>query len=119
METFRADYAKLKASWLQAAQAAQSDSAADAPAHAAQFRGYDEWVAQANNASLGAQAAYDELVPEFEALFMKSARQPGPPWQRFYDAVRQLADLPKTQRRQALKDQTRQHLTNKEETSGG
>ena len=29
----------------------------------------DRWVAQANNASFGAQAAYDELVPGFEALF--------------------------------------------------
>ena len=31
-------------------------------------------VAQANNATFGAQAAYDELVPAFEALF--AARGP-------------------------------------------
>jgi predicted aminopeptidase len=61
--------------------------------------GYDALVAKANNASFGAQAAYDELVPGFEALFERE----GQDWQRFYDAVRQLADLPKDERHQALK----------------
>ena len=37
--------------------------------HWAGYRGYDAWVARANNASFGAQAAYDDLVPGFEALF--------------------------------------------------
>ena len=31
-------------------------------------------MADANNASLGAQAAYDELVPQFEALFEREGR---------------------------------------------
>ena len=61
--------------------------------------GYDAWVAQANNASFGAQAAYDDLVPGFEALFERQ----GLDWQRFYDAVRQLAELPKNERHEALK----------------
>ena len=80
MQNFRADYAELKKSW---------DG----------FAGYDSWVARANNAAFGAQAAYDELVPGFEALFVRE----GSDWQRFYDAVRRLATLPKNQRHQALK----------------
>lgn len=70
MEQFRERYAMLSAHWP-----------------AAQRARYDRWVAQANNASFGAQAAYDELVPAFEALFA----QCGQDWPRFYDAVRVLA----------------------------
>ena len=80
MQNFRDRYAQLKASW---------DG----------FAGYDPWVARANNAAFGAQAAYDELVPGFEALFAHE----GEDWQRFYDAVRRLAELPQAQRHQALK----------------
>ena len=85
MQRFRGQYAALKATW-----AASSGAGA--------FTGYDAWVARANNASLGAQAAYDDLVPGFEALFERS----GHDWQRFYDAVRHLASLPKAQRHAAL-----------------
>ena len=84
MEKFRADYALLKQSWHGTAQST---------------RAYDSWVARANNASFGAQAAYDELVPAFEALFERQ----GGNWQAFYDAVRQVAELPKNQRYPALK----------------
>ena len=80
MQKFRDNYAQLKASW-------------------GGFAGYDPWVARANNAAFGAQAAYDALVPGFEALFA----QEGGDWQRFYDAVKQLAKLPPDQRHQALK----------------
>lgn len=76
---FREDYAALKAGW-------------------GGFAGYDSWVARANNALFGAQAAYDELVPGFEALFERE----GGDWQRFYDAVKQLAARPKNERREAL-----------------
>jgi predicted aminopeptidase len=79
MADFRASYAALKASW-------------------GGFAGYDPWVAQANNASFGAQAAYDELVPGFEALFEREGRD----WRAFYDAVRRLADMPPDARRRAL-----------------
>jgi predicted aminopeptidase len=79
LEGFRARYAELKKSW-----AGPLGSTA----------GYDRWVAQANNASFGAQAAYDELVPGFEALFARS----GGNWPVFYDEVRQLAKLPKDER---------------------
>ena len=87
MKKFRDDYALLKNSW--------NSSAPGTPVNTS---GYDAWVARANNASFGAQAAYDELVPGFEALFEAQGRD----WQRFYDAVRQLAALPKNERRQAL-----------------
>ena len=75
MAEFRADYDALKVSW-------------------GGFAGYDGWVARANNASFGAQAAYDDLVPGFLALFERE----GQDFARFYDAVRTLADLPQAQR---------------------
>ena len=62
------------------------------------YKGYDAWVAQANNASFGAQAAYDQWVPAFEALFEREGRDFG----RFYDAVRRLAEQPAEQRKEAL-----------------
>jgi len=62
------------------------------------FPGYDPWVARANNASFGAQAAYDEWVPAFTALFEREARH----FPRFYEAVRALGRLDKDQRQAAL-----------------
>ena len=82
MQNFRNNYAQLKQSWGSSVNSS----------------GFDVWVAKANNASLGAQAAYDELVPGFEALFESENCD----WQRFYDAVRRLAALTKDERRQAL-----------------
>lgn len=82
MEDFRQRYAALRATWTGPRQGA-----------------YDAWVARANNASFGAQAAYDELVPGFEALFERE----GEDWPRFYAAVKKLAEMPKAGRDQALK----------------
>jgi len=79
MADFRREYEALKAFW-------------------GGFAGYDPWVARANNALLGAQGAYDQLVPGFEALFDREGRDFG----RFYDAVRTLAALPKEERHQRL-----------------
>lgn len=62
------------------------------------YAGFDAWASQANNAMFAAQAAYDELVPAFEALFEREGRD----FPRFYDAVRVLARLPKDERRAAL-----------------
>ena len=78
-EEFRQDYAQLKIRW-------------------GGYSGYDAWVTGANNAALGAQAAYAEQVPAFEALFERSGRD----WLRFYDAVRRLAQLSAQERTQAL-----------------
>ena len=80
MTEFRAAYAVLRESW-------------------GGYGAFDAWVAGANNAAFGAQAAYDELVPAFEALFARSHGD----WRAFYDAVRQLAEMPKAQRTRQLK----------------
>ena len=84
MNAFRKDYAALRSTWQ---------------ATPAQLAGYDRWVAKANNASFAAQAAYDEWVPAFEALFDQSGRR----WQPFYDEVRKLAALPRQERADRLR----------------
>ncbi|NUN61115.1 MAG: aminopeptidase [Burkholderiaceae bacterium] len=84
MDAFRKDYAALRSTWQ---------------ATPAQLAGYDRWVAKANNASFAAQAAYDEWVPAFEALFDQSGRR----WQPFYDEVRKLAALPRQERADRLR----------------
>jgi predicted aminopeptidase len=86
MQDFRDDYARLKAEW-------------------GGYKTYDAWVASANNAAFGAQAAYDELVPGFEALFDRQGKD----WQRFYDAVKQLATRPAIERTRYLKQITKEH----------
>jgi predicted aminopeptidase len=83
MRDFKSAYEVLKASW-------------------GGFGGYDAWVAQANNAAFGAQAAYDDLVPGFEALFEREGRN----WPRFYEAVKQLSQQDKTQRAEQLRQWT-------------
>ncbi len=94
---FRLQYANLRTEWV-ASEKLTAQSATQL------LGGYDAWVANANNASFGAQAAYDELVPDFEKLFETIARQPGTPWKRFYDAVRRIAALPAPERLRALKN---------------
>ena len=81
LDDFRVRYATLRASWPGPRQGA-----------------YDGWVARANNAMFGAQAAYDDLVPNFEALFAQQGRD----WPRFYAAVKRLAAMEKPQRTAAL-----------------
>lgn len=68
MADFRARYAALREAW-------------------GGYKGYDRWVEQANNASFGAQAVYDDLVPAFESLFLREGRD----FPRFFEAVRLLA----------------------------
>lgn len=87
MADFRARYAALRQGW---------------GGDAAGVGGYDRWVAESNNASFGALAAYDTLVPAFQALFAQVAATPGDPWPRFYAEVRRLAALPKAERLAAL-----------------
>jgi len=79
MLRFRERYEALKQAWA---------------GEGAPYDGYDRWVAQANNASFGVQAVYDELVPDFEAMFERSGRD----WPRFHAAVADLARLPKDER---------------------
>ncbi len=88
MQRFRSNYDALRASWL-----------AQEPAlDARRFAGYDQRVAQANNAWFGTVAAYDAQVPQFLALFEASGQDFG----RFYDAALQLAALPKADRNRQL-----------------
>jgi predicted aminopeptidase len=84
MQQLHDEYAQLKTSW-------------------GGFTGYDRFIAQANNASLGALAAYDELVPEFEAVFAKQGKD----WNAFYQTIQSIVPLPKEQRRKALTAMTK------------
>ena len=85
LDDFRRDYSRLKDEW---------------GGDPLRWRGYDRWVEQANNAWFGAQSAYDDLVPGFEALFRSERGD----WKRFYDAAKRLAALPKEQRNTLLKE---------------
>ncbi len=62
------------------------------------YKGYDGWFAKANNAALGAQAAYDDQVGAFERLFAAQ----GSDFDRFYAEVKRLAALPKSERDAAM-----------------
>jgi predicted aminopeptidase len=62
------------------------------------FAGYDGWFERANNASFAVLAAYNELVPQFERLFVAQ----GEDFTRFYAEVQRLAALPKPERRATL-----------------
>ena len=63
------------------------------------FAGYDRWFEQANNATLGVQGAYDDLVPAFERLFEREGRD----FDRFYARVRVIAALPREERLATLR----------------
>ncbi len=97
MQDFRNRYAALRAQWTANANATVTQ---DSP----QFRGFDRWVAQANNAAFGAQAAYDTLVPAFEALYQREAAgQTGAAgWARYFAAVRELGAMPADQRARVM-----------------
>jgi predicted aminopeptidase len=71
-----ADYRKLREAW-------------------GGFAGYDEWFARRpNNAQLASVAVYTAHVPAFEALLARERRD----LPRFYEAVKELAALPKPER---------------------
>ncbi len=80
IDDFKAQYEQLKAGWNG-------------------YAGYDAWVKTANNASFGALAAYDDGVPQFEALFA----QQGGDWVKFFETVQNLAKMPKEERETVLK----------------
>jgi predicted aminopeptidase len=78
----RAHYLRLKESW------------------GVKKSGYDEWFEEpVNNARLNLVAAYDDLVPAFQALL----RAKGGDLEKFYAAVGDLAKLPLPERHQALR----------------
>lgn len=79
LQAFRQDYESLKRHWNG-------------------YPGYDAWVAQASNATFGVQAAYDQWVPAFEALFLQEQQD----FPRFYAAVHRLSRLSADDRLAAL-----------------
>jgi predicted aminopeptidase len=74
--------------------ALRQDHAALKQARWAGYAGYDAYFANANNATLGVQAAYTQWVPAFDALFTQQGRD----FKRFYAEVKRLAALPKPER---------------------
>ena len=56
------------------------------------------WFANANNAALGTQAAYDDQVGAFERLFVVE----GSDFDRFYAEVKRIAALPRPERDAAM-----------------
>ena len=85
-QRFRTAYAALRQQWLNAGTKPE------------QLSKLDEWVQGANNASFGAQGAYDDAVPAFLALIEREGRD----WQRFHQAVQALAQAPKSEREAAM-----------------
>ena len=76
----QADYRELKASW-------------------GGYAGYDRWFAQPlTNAHLASVATYNALVPGFRRLLAEQ----GGELPRFYEAVRELAALPRPERERRL-----------------
>lgn len=64
------------------------------------YRGYDHWFAEVNNAKLLSVAMYEEYVPAFKKLFEENQRD----FKKFYDQVRLLAALPKNERDHKLNE---------------
>ncbi|QNP50079.1 aminopeptidase [Diaphorobacter aerolatus] len=83
MQAFREAYARQRERWIN-----------EDGVRPEQLANLDRWVMDANNASFGAQGAYDDLVPAFIALFEQQGRN----WQRFHAAVQALADEPQDAR---------------------
>jgi predicted aminopeptidase len=83
IERMRRDYEALKA---------------DPASPLAGFAGYDGWFQRANNASFAVLGAYNDLVAEFERLFIQN----GSDFERFHAAVKQLTELPRDARRARL-----------------
>jgi len=112
-QQFRSDYAALRAQW-RSADAALLTTDAQRQLYDRNQARLDQWVADANNASFGALAAYDDWVPAFTTLWKQSQTQvpaqvpaqaggeAAQGWQRFYAEVEKLAALPALQRNTRL-----------------
>ena len=63
------------------------------------MKGYDRWLGDGvNNATLASIGLYQTLVPAFRTLLARH----GGDLPRFFAAVRQLAAMPREERRRAL-----------------
>ncbi|WP_415857486.1 aminopeptidase [Nodularia spumigena] len=73
-QQLRSDYAALRAQW-RSADAALLTTDAQRQLYDRNQARLDQWVADANNASFGALAAYDDWVPAFTALWHQAQAQ--------------------------------------------
>ena len=103
-DEFRATYAQLRAQWI-ATDEPLLTSIALREQYYRRLTQTDEWVAQANNASFGALAAYDDWVPAMTRWWLQ-LRGEGPAtpetWRGFYAQMRELAALPAEERKLRL-----------------
>lgn len=103
-DEFRATYAQLRAQWI-ATDEPLLTSFALREQYYRRLTQTDEWVAQANNASFGALAAYDDWVPAM-TRWWRQLRGEGPAtpetWRGFYAQMRELAALPAEERKLRL-----------------
>ena len=103
-DEFRATYAQLRAQWI-ASDEPLLTSLALREQYYRRLTQTDEWVAQANNASFGALAAYDDWVPAM-TRWWQQLRGEGPAtpetWRSFYAQMRELAALPAEERKLRL-----------------
>ncbi|WP_182284762.1 aminopeptidase [Comamonas testosteroni] len=103
-DEFRATYAQLRAQWITTDEPLLT-SLALREQYYRRLAQTDEWVAQANNASFGALAAYDDWVPAM-TRWWQQLRGEGPAtpetWRGFYAQMRELAALPAEERKLRL-----------------
>ena len=92
---FRSAYAGLRAQWLQADEPLLTTEALRQQYYE-RLQQTDDWVAQANNASFGTLAAYDDWVAAMTQWWQQLQGE-GPPspegWRRFYARMRELAAM--------------------------
>ena len=101
---FQSRYAQLRAQWI-AADTPLLTSDALRQQYFERLAQTDDWVANANNASFGALAAYDDWVPAMTHWWqLLQNGQPASPegWKRFYARMRELAAMEPEQRQQQL-----------------
>ncbi|WP_045838777.1 aminopeptidase [Comamonas thiooxydans] len=103
-DEFRATYAQLRAQWIATDEPLLS-SLALREQYYRRLTQTDEWVAQSNNASFSALAAYDDWVPAMTRWWLQ-LRGEGPAtpetWRSFYAQMRELAALSAEERKLRL-----------------
>lgn len=103
-DEFRATYTQLRTQWI-ATDEPLLTSIALREQYYRRLTQTDEWVAQANNASFGALAAYDDWVPAMTSWWLRLSGD-GPPtrdtWLSFYAQMRDLSTLPAEERKRRL-----------------
>ncbi len=103
-DEFRATYTQLRTQWIAIDEPLLTSVALREQYHR-RLTQTDEWVAQANNASFGTLAAYDDWVPAMTSWWLR-LRGDSPPtqetWRSFYAQMRDLSALPAEERKLRL-----------------